>query len=326
MRRRKFLGLLSGAMAWPIGASAQSGIPAVAYLSVGSPDTMATRTAGFRKGLQETGFIEGRTVTVEYHWFNGQYDGLTSVLQDLNKRKLAAIAIPGSTPISLAAKKLVADIPIVFGVAENPVSLGLVSSLARPTGNATGTNFFAIEIDTKRLGLMHELVPAAKKVAVLLNPANPRYSEATRRAISAAAPSLGIEVSFFEASTSEEIETAFPAMARMNAGALFVATEAFFSSRGSQLSQLALAYRLPACSSNRELARAGLLMTYGASFEEIGRQIGFYVGRILKGEKPADLPVVQSEKLDLTINGKTAAALGLSVPPMMLARADEVID
>jgi putative ABC transport system substrate-binding protein len=173
---------------------------------------------------------------------------------------------------------------------------------------------------------MHELVPAAKKIAVLINPANTRYSEATTQALSAAAPSMGIEVSFFHASTPDEIESAFSAMAREDARALFIATAAFFSSRGSQLSQLALQYRLPACSANRELARAGLLMTYGASFEEIGRQIGLYVGRVIKGDKPADLPVVQSDKLDLVINGSTAAALGLTVPPMMLARADEVID
>jgi putative tryptophan/tyrosine transport system substrate-binding protein len=327
MHRRNFIGLIGGgAIAWPLAAHAQNSIPVVAYLGVGSPEILASRLAGFRKALSEAGFDEGRNLTVEYHSFNGQYDGLTPALEDLNRRRVAAIVIPGSTPITLVAKKTAAAVPIVFGVAENPVSLGLVDSLAHPGGNATGVNFLALEIDTKRLDLMHDLVPKAKRIAVLLNPANARYTEGTKQALAAAAPAIGVDITFFNASTPDEIETAFAAMERERAEALFIATEAFFSSRAAQLSALAIRYRLPASFANRELARAGLLMTYGANSEEVGHQIGVYVGRILRGAKPDDLPVIQTSKFDLVINMKTAQALGVAVPPMLLARADDVIE
>ena len=326
MKRREFITLVGGAAAWPLAARAQNALPVVAFLSVGSPDVLADRLAGFRKGLNQAGFIEGQNVTVEYHWFNGQYEGLTPVLEDLNHGRVAAIAIVGSTPISLAARKTVATTPIVFGVAEDPVSLGLVSSLAHPGGNATGINFQAIEIDTKRLNVMHDLVPKARRVAVLLNPANVRYTEATSRALAAAAPAIGVDLTFFKASTPDDVDTAFAAMAREHAEAVFIATEAFFSSRAEQLSALAIRYRLPASSAARELAHAGLLMTYGANFEAVAHQIGLYTGQIVKGAKPADLPVVQSDKFDLVINMKTAQVLDIAVPPMLLARTDEVIE
>jgi putative ABC transport system substrate-binding protein len=326
MKRREFITLVGGAAAWPLAARAQSALPVVAFLNVGSPELLADRVAGFRKGLAEAGFIEDRNVTVEYHWFNGQYEGLMTVLEDLNRRRVAAIAIPGGTPISLAAKKTVATTPIVFGVAENPVSLGLVSSLAHPGGNATGVNFLAIEIDTKRLSLMHDIVPNARRVAVLLNPANVRYTEATSRALAAAAPVIGVDLTFFKASTPDDIDAAFAAMANEHAEAVFIGTEAFFSSRAEQVSALAIRYRLPASSANRQLARAGVLLTYGANFEQMARQIGVYTGQIIKGVRPTDLPVVQTDKLDLVINMKTAQVLGVAVPPMLLARADEVIE
>jgi len=326
MRRRDFIAVLGGAAAWPLAARAQSALPVVAYLSVGSPQTLATRHAAFRKGLGEAGLIEGQNVAVEYHWFNGQYEGLTPVLEDLERRRVAALAIPGSTPISLAAKKTMTTVPIVFGVAENPVSLGLVASLAHPGGNATGVNFFAIEIDTKRLSLMHDLVPKAKRIAVLLNPSNARYTEATSKALAAAAPTIGVEIVFFKASTPDEIDAAFAAMAREHAEALFVATEAFFASRAAQLSALAIRHRLPASFANSDVARAGLLMSYGISIDDVAHQVGVYAGRILKGAKPADLPVVQTNKFELVINMTTAKALGIQVPPMLLARADEVIE
>jgi putative ABC transport system substrate-binding protein len=326
MKRREFITLVGGATAWPLAARAQKSLPVVAFLSVGSPEAFADRLGGFRTGLNQAGFIEGQNVAVEYHWFNGQYEGLTAVLEDLNRRSVAAIAIPGSTPISLAARKTIATAPIVFGVAENPVSLGLVSSLAHPGGNATGINFLAIEIDTKRLNLMHDLVPRARRVAVLLNPANVRYTEATAQALAAAAPAIGVDLTFFKASTPDDIDAAFAAMAGEHAEAVFIGTEAFFSSRSEQLSELAIRYRLPASSATRGLARAGLLMTYGASFEKMAHQIGAYAGQIINGAKPADLPVVQADKFDLVINMKTAQALGVAVPPMLLARADEVIE
>ncbi len=327
MRRREFIGFAGGAaVTWPLAVRAQNSLPVVAYLSVGSPEVLALRLAGFRKGLNEAGLTEGQNVTIEFHSFNGQYEGLTPVLEDLNRRRVAAIAIPGGTPVTLAAKKIATAVPIVFGVAENPVSLGLVSSLARPGGNATGVNFLAIEFDTKRLELMHDVVPAARRVAVLLNPANARYTEATTQALAAASPTIGVDTTFFNASTPDEIDAAFAAMARAGAEALFIATEAFFAGRAAQLAALAIRYRLPASSANRELARAGLLMSYGASSDEIGHQIGVYAGRIIKGARPDDLPVVQTHKFDLVINIKTAQALGIEVPPTLLARADDVIE
>jgi putative tryptophan/tyrosine transport system substrate-binding protein len=224
LKRRTFITLLGGAAAWPLAARAQqSAMPTVAFLSVGSPEIVAGRVSAFRKGLSETGYIEGQNVAVEYHWLEGKYGGLNSVLDDLMRRRVAVIAIPGSTPVSLAAKAAITTIPIVFGVAENPVTLGLVASLAKPGGNATGINFFAVETDAKRLGLMHELLPKASRIAALLNPANARYTETTSKSLREAAPSLGVEIIFFNASTPNEIDAAFAAMTRERAEALFIA-------------------------------------------------------------------------------------------------------
>ena len=301
-------------------------MPIVAVLSVGSPDVAAGRISAFRKGLGETGYTEDRNVQVEYHWFEGQYQHLTVVLDDLIQRHVAVMAIPGSTPISLAAKSATNTIPIVFGVAEDPVKLGLVTSLAQPGGNATGINFFATEAETKRFGLMHDLLPKAARFAVLLNPSNPRYSEATSKSLSEAARTLGLEIVFYKASTPGEIDAAFAAMARDRAEALFIGGEALFFSRGVQIATLAIRDRLPASFSSRELVQAGLLMSYGTNLIDMARQIGIYTGSILKGAKPTDLPVLQSTKFEFVINLQTARSLNLDIPPMLLARADEVIE
>ena len=274
--RREFITLLGGAAAaWPLVARAQQPLPVVAFLSVGSPEAMAGRVAGFRKGLSETGYAEGQNVVVEYHWVQGRYEGLKTVLDDLLQRRVSVIAVPGSTPISLAAKAAIKTIPIVFGVADNPVALGLVTSLAKPGGNATGINFFAVETDAKRLGLMHELLPKATRMAVLINPANVRFTEATSKSLREAAPALGVEIIFFTASSPGEIDAAFAAVARGRADALFIAPDAFFASRAVQLATLAIRDRIPASFSTRELVQAGLLMSYGTNINDMARQVGF---------------------------------------------------
>jgi putative tryptophan/tyrosine transport system substrate-binding protein len=301
-------------------------MPIVAFLSVGSPDVAAGRISAFRKGLGETGYTEDRNVQVEYRWFEGQYQHLTVVLDDLIQRHVAVMAIPGSIPISLAAKSATNTIPIVFGVGEDPVRLGLVTSLAQPGGNATGINFFGIETEAKRLGLMHDLLPKAASFAVLLNPSNPRYSEATSKSLSEAASTLGLDIVFYKASTPGEIDAAFTAMARDRADALFIGGEALFASRSVQIATLAVRDQLPASFSSRELVQAGLLMSYGTNLIDMVRQVGIYTGSILKGAKPADLPVLQSTKFEFVINLQTARSLNLDIPPTLLARADEVIE
>jgi putative ABC transport system substrate-binding protein len=327
MRRREFITFIGGLAAWPVATSAQQpAMPVVAYLSVGSPDVMASRLTAFRKGLGETGYIEGKNVLIEYRWLGGQYEKLKALLDDLVQRRVSVIAIPGSTPISLAAKAAIADIPIVFGVAENPVMLGLVKSLAQPGGNATGINFFSEEASAKRFELMHALLPRAMRFAVLVNPANTRYTEETTKSLRDATRSLGVEAVFFNASTPAEVDAAFAAMARERVDALFIGGEAFFSSRAVQLATLTARDRLPASVANRELVQAGLLMSYGTNLSDMGRQVGVYTGSILKGAKPADLPVIQATKFEFVINLQTAKSLGIEVSPMLLARADEVVE
>jgi putative ABC transport system substrate-binding protein len=327
MKRRGFISLLGGAaVAWPLASRAQqSPMPVVAFLRVGSPDANAGLAIAFRKGLSETGYVEGQNVRVEYHWLEGQYERLKMMFDDLKQRRVAVIAIPGSTPISLAAKAAITTIPIVFGVGENPVTLGLVASLAHPGGNATGFNFFSIETDAKRLELMHALLPKATRIAALVNSANVRFTEATSKSLREAARTLGLEIVFFN-STAAEIDAAFAAIVRERTDALFIASEAFFASRGVQLATLAARDRIPASFSGRELAQAGLLMSYGTSITDMARQVGIYTGSILKGAKPADLPVIQATKFEFVINLQTAKSLGIEVSPMLLARADEVIE
>ncbi len=328
MRRRAFISLLGGAVsARPFLVLAQSSVlPVVTLINARSAESSASLAAEFRKGLRQAGFAEGTDVVVEYHWLGGHYDEISTIVSDAVRRSVAVIATPGNSPGSLAAKAATETIPTVFGVAEDPVALGLVKSLAQPRTNATGINFFASEIDAKRLGLMHEMLPKAVRFAVLVNPANAATTEATSKALREVAPGLGLELLFFSASTPAEIDTAFAAIADARAHALFVAPDAFFSSRGTQFAALAARDRLPASSFSSEMAAAGLLISYGTSLADMFRQVGIYSGTILKGAKPAELPVLQSTKFEFIINLKTAHLLGLDVPPTLLARADEVIE
>jgi putative tryptophan/tyrosine transport system substrate-binding protein len=282
--------------------------------------------AAFRKGLNETGYFEGRNVTVEYHWLEGQYDRLPTLMADLVRRQVAVIATPANTPAVLAAKAATADIPIVFGVAEDPVQLGLVASLARPGGNATGVNFFTQEVVAKRLRLLHDLIPKAVRIVVLVNPGNPSTAGRTLREVQQAAPSIGLQIEMLNATTIGEIDAAFATFAHERPDALFVASDGFFNSRGVQFSTLTARDRIPATYSSRDIVTAGGLMSYGTDPADMFHQIGVYTGRILKGAKPADLPVVQSTKFEFVINLGTARALGIEVPPQVLAITDEVIE
>ena len=326
MRRREFIRFLGGAAAtWPLAVRAQQPtLPIVGFVAGGSPD--ANRVAAFRRGLDEAGYIEGRNAAVEYHWLEGRYGRLPSLMADLVLRRVAVIATPASQPATLAAKAATTTIPIVFAVSDDPVKLGLVDSLARPGGNATGINFFATEVVAKRLGLLHELVPKAVRIAVLVNPANASITEATLRDLPEAARALGLQISVLNASTSREIEAAFTTLVRDRADALFVAPDLLFVGRRVQFAILAARIGIPAAYTTRDEVEAGGLMSYGTNPVDAYRQVGVYAGQILKGANPADLPVLQSTKFELVINLQTARALGLEVPPMLLARFDEVIE
>jgi len=325
MRRRKFIALLGGAAAWPLAARAQSAaMPVVGFVSNSAPD--AGRVAAFRKGLGEAGTVEGQNVTVEYHWLSGQFDRLPSLMADLVRRRVAAIATPASNIAALAAKAATTTIPIVFGVGEDPVKLGLVASLARPGANATGINFFAQETTAKRLGLLHDLVPKALRIVVLVNPANAPTAEATLRDIPEAARAIGLQIQFLNASTGREIEAAFATLVRDQADALFVSSDGFFVGRRVQLATLATYYRIPAAHPARESVEVGGLMSYSADAADSFRQVGVYTGQILKGAKPAELPVLQSTKFEFVINAQTARLLGIEVPNALQLLADEVIE
>ena len=325
MRRREFIAGLGSAAAWPLAARAQQAtLPVVGFVNPGSADAGADNIAAFRKGLGETGYVEGQNVTVEYHWLEGQYDRLPALMADLVRRRVDVIATPAQAE-AIAAKVATTTIPIVFGVGEDPVKLGLVANLARPGGNATGFNFFNQEVDAKRLGLLHELVPKAARVGVLVNPRNSTVIDSTLQELREAARILGQQILVHKASTSGEIDAAFAALARERADALFVAGDGFFNSRRLQIVTLAARDRLPASYTSREYVEAGGLMNYGANLADMFRQVGIYTGSILKGAKPADLPVVQATRFEFIINLQTAKSLGLDVPPMLLKRTEEVI-
>jgi putative ABC transport system substrate-binding protein len=330
--RRTVLTTLGGAAAssllQPLTARAQQpALPVVAFINGGSPDASAPYAAAFRKGLNETGYVEGQNVTVEYHWLEGHYDLLPALAADLVRRQVAVIATPGSVPAALAAKAASATIPIVFGAAEDPVKLGLVASLARPEGNATGINFFIQEVTAKRLRLLHDLVPKAVRFAVLLNPANTATAEPTLRAVQEAAPTMGLQIqTILNATSIGEIDAAFATFAQERPDALFVAADGFLSSRRGQFATLTARDRIPAAYANRDDVAAGGLMSYGTDLADMYHQVGVYAGKILKGAKPADLPVLQSTKFVFAINLQTARALGIEVPPAVLSIADEVIE
>jgi putative tryptophan/tyrosine transport system substrate-binding protein len=328
MKRREFITLLGGVAAWPLAARAQSvaKVPIVTLINARRADAGAVLAAEFRKGLSQTGLTEGKDVLVEYHWLDGHYENTPTILNDAIRRQVAVIVTAATTPGSLAAKAATSTIPIVFGVSDDPVALGLVANMAQPGGNITGINFFAAEIDAKRLGLMHELLPKARRFAVLVNPANRVTAEATIKALNEVASSLGLDPLVFKASTPAEIDAAFNAMADARADALHVAPDGFSTSRGPQLVTLAARTRIPASSFTSELVAAGLLMSYGTSLADVFRQNGVYTGSILKGTKPADLPVLQSTKFEFTLNLQTARTLGIDIPPTLLARADNVIE
>ena len=327
MRRREFITLLgSAAMAWPLAARAQQPtMPVIGFIRDGTADASARNVAAFRKGLSEIGVVEGQNVTVEYHWLEGRYDRLSALMADLVRRQVAVMATLGNVP-TLAAKAATATIPIVFGVGDDPVRLGLVASFARPGGNATGINFFNQEVASKRLRLLHELVPNAVRVALLVNPANASGTETALRIVQEAAPTIGLQIQILKASTSREIDAAFATIERERPDALFVAGDAFFLSRAVQLATLTARSRIPATYSLRDYVAVGGLMSYGTDFTEAFRQVGVYTGKILRGAKPTDLPVTQSTKFEFVINLQTARSLGIEVPPGVLSIADEVIE
>ena len=327
MQRRKFITLLGGAiLVWPLAVHAQQpALPVVAFVRDGSPEANAGYVAAFRKGLNESGYVEGQNVMVEYHWLEGQYDRLPALMADLVRQQVAVIATIGNVT-SLAAKAATATIPIVFGVGDDPVRLGLVTSLARPGGNATGTNFLVQETVAKRLRLLHELVPKAVHIAVLVNPSNPAVTDATLRGTKEAAATLGLQIQILNASSIGEIDAAFATLARERPDAPFVGGDAFFISRRTQFVTLTARDKIPATYSLRGYVAAGGLMSYGTDIGGAFRQVGVYTGSVLKGAKPADLPVLQSTKFELVINLQTARVLGIEVPPGIISIADEVIE
>jgi putative ABC transport system substrate-binding protein len=327
MRRREFITLICGTAAWPIaGRAQQPAMPVIGYLGSASSELSANAVRAFREGLSEVGYAEGRNVTIDYRWADGQNNRLPALAADLVRHQVSVIAVLVGTPATLAAKAATATIPILFAVGTDPVAAGLVASLARPGGNVTGVTSLNTELGPKRLELLRELIPTATVVAVLVNPTSPSIAEPFLRALQPAARALGLQLYVLNASTERDFDTVFATFVQLRTGVLVIAPDALFISRSDQLAKLTLRHAVPAITQFREFAAAGGLMSYGGSFTEGARLAGVYTGRILKGEKPADLPVQQSTKVELIINLKTAKALGLTVPPSLLARADELIE
>jgi len=329
LKRREFITLLGGVAGWPLAARAQqAAMPVIGFLHAGSPGAgvVANAVAVFRQALAENGYVEGQSVTIEYRYAEGQYDKLSELAADLVRRQVSVIVATPNLNSARVAQAATAMIPILFMVADDPAKLGLVASLNRPGGNATGVTMAGSELGPKRLELLHEVVPAVKKIAILVNQNNRVTSEADIRGARAAALPLGLEVIVVNGGAENEIETAFATAVQQGAGAVYIGDDAVLNGRREQVAALALRHKLPTMSGAREAVRAGQLIGYGADDVHMYRQAGVYVGRILKGEKPADLPVVQPTKFDLVINLKAANALGLTIPPGVLAIADEVIE
>lgn len=327
-RRREFTALLGSAvLAWPLGARAQQpALPVIGLLDSRSPEALVDRLRGFRQGLKETGYVEGDNVTIVYRWAENHFDRLPGLAAELVRRRVAVLVPTAGPPVIFAAKAATTTIPIVFGVAQDPVRLGLIASFARPGGNLTGISFLSAELVAKQFELLRELVPRAARVAVFVNPANVARIKHTLEEVDAAARAMGLQTHVLRASTSGEIDTAFATLARERPDALFIGNDAFYNSRRVQLVQLAAQHSIPTIYTGREFPEIGGLMSYGTSIIDVYRQMGIYVGRVLKGEKPADLPIMQSTKFEFVINNQTARMLRLTVPPMLLARADEVIE
>ena len=327
MRRRDFITLIGGAAAtWPFAARAQQPpMPVIGFLSNASPDLYAIRLRAFRQTLKEAGYVEGQNVAIEYRWAEGQNNRLPALAAELVDRHVDVIAAAGGTPSAVAAKAATASIPIVFAVAVDPVKIGLVASLNRPGGNLTGITNLNAEVGPKRLELLRELIPTATSVALLVNPTSP-VAEPFTRVMQAAAHTLGLQLHVLQASTEQDFDKVFGALVQLRAGALVISPDVFFNTRSEQLATLSLRHAVPAIYQYHEFAAAGGLMSYGSDETEYYRLIGIYAGRILKGEKPADLPVVQATKVEMILNLKTAKALGITVPLPLLGRADEVIE
>jgi putative ABC transport system substrate-binding protein len=327
MKRREFITLLGiAAAAWPLAARAQQpAMPVIGFLDWRSPEALTERLRGFRQGLKEAGYVEGDNATILYRWAENQFDRIPELAAELARRPVAVIVASGGPHVASRIKAEITTIPIVFIASQDPVRLGLVASLARPGGNLTGVNFFSGELVAKRLELMRVLVPAAKRVAVLVNPSGPN-TEATLRDAEPAGRAMGLQIQVINAGTSREIDDAFATFVRERPDMIFVSSDAFLDSRRVQLVQLANHHRVPATFSGREYAEVGGLMSYGGDITDAYRQVGVYTGRILKGANPADLPVVQSSKFDFVINAQTARMLGIAVPPSLLAIADQVIE
>jgi putative ABC transport system substrate-binding protein len=327
MRRREFITLLGGAAAWPLAARAQQpGMPVVGFLSNASPRRYEHRLRSFREGLKEAGYVEGQNVEIDYRWADEQNDRLPVLAAQLVQRRVAVIVAAGGTPSAVAAKAATATIPIVFGVAVDPVEVGLVASLSRPGGNLTGVTNLNVEVGPKRLEILRELLPSVTVVAVLINPTSPAIMEPYMRVLQAASGRLGFKLHVLHASTEHDFETVFASLVQLQAGALVIGPDVFFRGRSEQLAALTVRHRVPAVSQYRPFIAAGGLLSYGSDERDYYRQVGAYAGRILNGEKPAELPVVQATKIELIINLKTAKAFGLTVPLPLLARADEVIE
>jgi putative ABC transport system substrate-binding protein len=326
VRRRDFITVLGGAaVAWPLAARAQQTMPVIGFLNSASPATYSHLLSAFRQGLKDSGLIEGENVAIEYRWAENEFDQLPALARELVRRQVAVIAATGGIHSALAAKAATTTIPIVFNIGDDPVRLGLVASLARPGGNVTGINNFIYELVAKRLALLRELVPAAVRVAVLVNPANAQ-TEATLKDVEAAARAIALQIQIVNASTSREIDMAFATLVRDQPDALFVPPDPLFISRRVQIVQLAARHAFPATYPVRDFAEAGGLMSYGTNTADAWRQTGVYIGRILKGATPAELPVLQPTKFELVINAQTARMLDLTVSPSLFATADEVIE